>query len=205
MRQFETTQLTVHGLAMLRELPLGRRLKITSARTGAGTGEALKEQTAPIDPKRPARLVQIMEREEARVIRVQIGNDGEAEGFRLHQLMIYAALDDGGDGWEAEQDFIIMQDTKGFDVPTEANAPAWDFEVYCVLEISDEMDITLDVDPAGIAKLKDLERAIREHDEDLTAHPYLAALANSAAAAIKAVVTIQPAAWSDKPPVNCSN
>lgn len=138
-----------------------------------------------------------MDREGVKVIRAQILNDGEAEGYTMHQMMIYAALDDGGDGWEAERDFILMQDTGGFDIPLEADAPGWDFEVYCVLEISDELNISLTVDPAGVAKMKDLERVMKNHDEDLTAHPYLAALASSAAAAIIAAVTVNVGDWKE--------
>lgn len=170
MALFDESTITDSGVELLNAQLAGQRLTVTSAYAGTGCvdKELLHAQTDLVDQRQKTVLVSLESYEDHKRIRVQISNSGLAEGYKLQQLLINAVLDSAENSEETA--LLIMQDPKGIDMPSETESPGFELEMYCVLLVTNKLQIGLIVDPAGTVKFKDLKKAVDTHNAGKTAH-----------------------------------
>ena len=176
MGRFENSIVTLSGVDMLNEQLIGRKMTVTSVCTGSGMTDVseLEKITELQDQKQKGRLVSLEDADTYKRIRIQLSNSGLGESYQLHQVLVMAALDEPAvPGGYQEQSFVVMQDDVGINVPSEEDAPGWELEMYCVIALDNKLHIDIVVDPAGTAKLKDLDMAMARHNADTEAHPSL--------------------------------
>ena len=80
-------------------------------------------------------------------LKVQISNKRLVQGYTLHQIGIYAKLDDSS----SDALVCIFQDDHGFEVQPEAAMSNLLLEFYGMVVISGTAQVTVTADPAAIA------------------------------------------------------
>ncbi len=170
MALFDESTIVDSGVELLNAQLAGQRLTVTSAYAGTGyvDKELLHAQTELKDQRQKTVLVSLESYEDHKRIRVQLSNTGLAQGYTLNQLLINAVLDSAENSEETA--LLIMQDPKGIEIPSESESPGFELEIYCVLLVTNKLQIGLIVDPAGTVKFKDLKRTMESHDMDKEAH-----------------------------------
>lgn len=180
---------TALGSSMLTEALSGKRMTFTRAVGGAGTVQAseLPNATEVADQKQSLILASSEMTGEgddaAYKIKIQISNNGLQQGYTLHQIGIYAKLDDS----DSDALAVIFQDDHGFEIQPEAAMNNFLMEFFGVLAISNTAQIYLTADPNAIATEKWVKEILSKHDKDPNAHVDVISAALSAAlsAAIK--------------------
>lgn len=174
---------TALGSSMLTEALSGKRMTFTRAVGGAGTVQAaeLPNATEVADQKQSLILASSEmtgEGEDAAYkIKIQISNNGLQQGYTLHQIGIYAKLDDS----DSDALAVIFQDDHGFEIQPEAAMNNFLMEFFGVLAISNTAQIYLTADPNAIATEKWVRELLAKHDKDPNAHVEVIAAALSAA------------------------
>lgn len=144
---------TTLGSAMLTEALSGKRMTFTRAVGGAGTVQTaeLPNATEVADQKQSLILSSGEMTGEgentAYKIKIQISNNGLQQGYTLHQIGIYAKLDDS----DSDALAVIFQDDHGFEIQPEAAMNNFLMEFFGVLAISNTAQIYLTADPNAIA------------------------------------------------------
>ena len=144
---------TALGSAMLTEALSGKRMTFTRAVGGAGTVQTaeLPNATEVADQKQSLILSSGEMTGEgentAYKIKIQISNNGLQQGYTLHQIGIYAKLDDS----DSDALAVIFQDDHGFEIQPEAAMNNFLMEFFGVLAISNTAQIYLTADPNAIA------------------------------------------------------
>ena len=144
---------TALGSSMLTEALSGKRITFTRAVGGAGTVQTaeLPNATEVANPKQTLVLASgemTGEGEDAAYkIKIQISNNGLQQGYTLHQIGIYAKLDDS----DSDALAVIFQDDHGFEIQPEAAMNNFLMEFFGVLAISNTAQIYLTADPNAIA------------------------------------------------------
>lgn len=144
---------TALGSAMLTEALSGKRITFTRAVGGAGTVQTaeLPNATEVADQKQSLILSSGEMTGEgentAYKIKIQISNNGLQQGYTLHQIGIYAKLDDS----DSDALAVIFQDDHGFEIQPEAAMNNFLMEFFGVLAISNTAQIYLTADPNAIA------------------------------------------------------
>lgn len=144
---------TALGSAMLTESLSGKRMTFTRAVGGAGTVQTseLPNATEVADQKQSLILSSgemTGEGDDAAYkIKIQISNNGLQQGYTLHQIGIYAKLDDS----DSDALAVIFQDDHGFEIQPEAAMNNFLMEFFGVLAISNTAQIYLTADPNAIA------------------------------------------------------
>ena len=172
---WNTSAYTQLGVAMLTEAMAGKRMTFTRAVGGAGTVAAddLPKATAVTDQ----RQTQILEASAADKegddtvyrLKVQISNKGLEQGYTLHQIGIYAKLDDSS----SDALVCIFQDDHGFEIVPEAAMSNLLLEFYGMVVISGTAQVTVTADPAAIATEAWVRKLLAEHDKNPEAHKEL--------------------------------
>ena len=163
---------TALGSSMLTEALSGKRMTFTRAVGGAGTVQAseLPNATEVADQKQSLILASSEmtgEGEDAAYkIKIQISNNGLQQGYTLHQIGIYAKLDDS----DSDALAVIFQDDHGFEIQPEAAMNNFLMEFFGVLAISNTAQIYLTADPNAIATEKWVKEILAKHDKDPNAH-----------------------------------
>lgn len=163
---------TALGSSMLTEALSGKRMTFTRAVGGAGTVQAseLPNATEVADQKQSLILASSEmtgEGEDAAYkIKIQISNNGLQQGYTLHQIGIYAKLDDS----DSDALAVIFQDDHGFEIQPEAAMNNFLMEFFGVLAISNTAQIYLTADPNAIATEKWVKEILAKHDKDPSAH-----------------------------------
>lgn len=140
---------TTLGSSMLTEALSGKRMTFTRAVGGAGTVQAseLPNATEVADQKQSLILASSEMTGEgddaAYKIKIQISNNGLQQGYTLHQIGIYAKLDDS----DSDALAVIFQDDHGFEIQPEAAMNNFLMEFFGVLAISNTAQIYLTADP----------------------------------------------------------
>lgn len=174
---------TTLGSSMLTEALSGKRMTFTRAVGGAGTVQAaeLPNATEVADQKQTLVLASSKmtgEGEDAAYkIKIQISNNGLQQGYTLHQIGIYAKLDDS----DSDALAVIFQDDHGFEIQPEAAMNNFLMEFFGVLAISNTAQIYLTADPNTIATEKWVREILAKHDKDPNAHVDVISAALSAA------------------------
>lgn len=174
---------TTLGSSMLTEALSGKRMTFTRAVGGAGTVQAseLPNATEVADQKQSLILASSEMTGEgddaAYKIKIQISNNGLQQGYTLHQIGIYAKLDDS----DSDALAVIFQDDHGFEIRPEAAMNNFLMEFFGVLAISNTAQIYLTADPNAIATEKWVREILAKHDKDPNAHVDVISAALSAA------------------------
>ena len=101
MSHWENAAVTDAGVDMLNDLLAGRKLTITSAWGGtqkAQDPEALASQTDVLGERRVLSLLDVEDVEDGKTVKIQISNTGVEEDFTLHQIGVFARLDENPEG-----------------------------------------------------------------------------------------------------------
>lgn len=174
---------TALGSSMLTEALSGKRMTFTRAVGGAGTVQTaeLPNVTEVADQKQSLILASSEmtgEGEDAAYkIKIQISNNGLQQGYTLHQIGIYAKLDDS----DSDALAVIFQDDHGFEIQPEAAMNNFLMEFFGVLAISNTAQIYLTADPNAIATEKWVREILAKHDKSPEAHVDVISAALSAA------------------------
>lgn len=174
---------TALGSSMLTEALSGKRMTFTRAVGGAGTVQAseLPNATEVADQKQSLILASSEMTGEgddaAYKIKIQISNNGLQQGYTLHQIGIYAKLDDS----DSDALAVIFQDDHGFEIQPEVAMNNFLMEFFGVLAISNTAQIYLTADPNTIATEKWVREILAKHDKDPNAHVDVISAALSAA------------------------
>lgn len=174
---------TALGSSMLTEALSGKRMTFTRAVGGAGTVQTseLPNATEVADQKQSLILASSEMTGEgddaAYKIKIQISNNGLQQGYTLHQIGIYAKLDDS----DSDALAVIFQDDHGFEIQPEAAMNNFLMEFFGVLAISNTAQIYLTADPNAIATEKWVKEILAKHDKDPSAHVDVISAALSAA------------------------
>lgn len=174
---------TALGSSMLTEALSGKRMTFTRAVGGAGTVQAaeLPNATEVTDQRQTLILASSEmtgEGEDASYkIKIQISNKGLKQDYILHQIGIYAKLDDS----DSDALAVIFQDDHGFEIKPEAAMNNFLMEFFGVLAISNTAQIYLTADPNAIATEKWVGELLTKHDKDPNAHVDIISAALSAA------------------------
>ena len=172
---WNTSAYTQLGVAMLTEAMAGKRMTFTRAVGGAGTVAAddLPKATAVTDQRQALILADSAADKEGDDtvyrLKVQISNKGLEQGYTLHQIGIYAKLDDSS----SDALVCIFQDDHGFEIVPEAAMSNLLLEFYGMVVISGTAQVTVTADPAAIATEAWVRKLLAEHDKNLEAHKEL--------------------------------
>lgn len=172
---WNTSAYTQLGVAMLTEAMAGKRMTFTRAVGGAGTVAAddLPKATAVTDQRQTLILADSAVDKEGDDtvyrLKVQISNKGLEQGYTLHQLGIYAKLDDSS----SDALVCIFQDDHGFEIVPEAAMSNLLLEFYGMVVISGTAQVTVTADPAAIATEAWVRKLLAEHDKNPEAHKEL--------------------------------
>lgn len=179
---WNTSAYTELGTAMLTEAMSGKRMTFTRAVGGAGTVAAddLPKATAVTDQRQTLILADSAVDKEGDDtvyrLKVQISNKRLEQGYTLHQIGIYAKLDDSS----SDALVCIFQDDHGFEIQSEAVMSNLLLEFYGMVVISGTAQVTVTADPAAIATEAWVRKLLAEHDKDQEAHKELFAAITAA-------------------------
>ena len=132
------------GNDLLQESLVGHILNVTYATGGAGnmTDDELNAANEVSEQKQMFEIISVDDVDGGKQIGVKITNKGVTESYKLHQVAIYAAMDDK----ETSQLITITQDEHGIEVPAEAENPNFLFELYIIIAISHTAQIKVTVE-----------------------------------------------------------
>lgn len=179
---WNTSAYTQLGVAMLTEAMAGKRMTFTRAVGGAGTVAAddLPKATAVTDQRQTLILADSAVDKEGDDtvyrLKVQISNKGLVHGYTLHQIGIYAKLDDSS----SDALVCIFQDDHGFEIQPEVAMSNLLLEFYGMVVISGTAQVTVTADPAAIATEAWVRSMLAEHDKNPDAHKELFAAITAA-------------------------
>ena len=173
MGYWQQRAVTDVGNEMLNDLMAGRKMTICSA--WGGTEKAAEDELAGLTDvcgeRHELGLLGLEKTPEGKMVRVQINNLGIEQGYQLHQIGVYARLDD-----EPEQLLFILQDEheNGIEIPSVSDNPSFALEVQGLIYITNDVEIKISLEgskamvtPAMLAQL------LADHNADPQAHPGL--------------------------------
>lgn len=172
---WNTSAYTELGTAMLTEAMSGKRMTFTRAVGGAGTvaTDDLPKATSVADQRQTLILADSAVDKEGDDtvyrLKVQISNKGVEQGYTLHQIGIYAKLDDSS----SDALVCIFQDDHGFEIVPEPAMSNLLLEFYGMVVISGTAQVTVTADPAAIATEAWVRKLLVEHDKNPEAHKEL--------------------------------
>lgn len=151
-----TGVVTNGGAALLNEWARGGTLRIHSAASGDGTAPeaALLAQSAISGTRRAASVAGYREIRGGTQIRLQIAAP-QAEGYALHQLGIWAALDGGEPVLLA-----IYQTEEGIPIPSGADSPDFLYTFYAAIALDNMENLEIIVDTQAAVSIDTLQDAI---------------------------------------------
>ena len=175
MARWQESAVTAQGEDMLNDLLFGRRLTVTGAY--GGTGETEPGDLAALEDlagdRHKLALLDVENALEGKTFGVQISNQGVEAGFTLHQIGIFARVDDG-----AEKLLCVFQDRDernkrgGIDVPGQAESPSFMLEFYGFLAITNGVKFEVDLSQSGaVVTPQYLAEIMKQHNQEETAHP----------------------------------
>lgn len=175
MARWQESTVTRQGEDMLNDLLYGRRLTVTAAY--GGTGETDPDNLAELEDlsgdRHKLALLDVENALEGKTFGVQITNNGVETGFVLHQIGIFARVDDG-----EEKLLCVFQDRDGknkrggIDVPSQSESPSFMLEFYGFLAITNGVKFEVDLSQSGATVTPQyLAQVVDSHNQDEFAHP----------------------------------
>ena len=101
MSHWENAAVTDAGVDMLNDLLAGRRLTVTNAYGGTEAAKdpaGLQAQTDVLGERKLLSLLDVEDVEDGKTVKIQISNTGVEEDFTLHQIGVFARLDENPEG-----------------------------------------------------------------------------------------------------------
>lgn len=161
MNIWKDTVLTDKGAALQAKLMQGQTLKITGAKTGAGSVPAvnLRQQTDVTEERGDITLQPARTEGDQTIIPVLLENKDLKEGYELWQIGFYAEDPD-----EGEILYCIAQATKGKDIPAVSESPGfsvtWDF----YFQTSNTAPFEVMVNSKGLVRIEEYQIQSEEID-----------------------------------------
>lgn len=169
MSHWENAAITDAGVDMLNDLLAGRRLTVTNAYGGTEAAKdpaGLQAQTDVLGERTLLSLLDVEDVEDGKTVKIQISNIGVEEDFTLHQIGVFARLDD-----KPEQLLAVFQDDRGVEVPSQASSPSFLLEFYGFLAITNGVKISVDLSGSGaVVTPQYLAGVMERHDASIYAH-----------------------------------
>lgn len=143
------------GKTLLAQWAAGGTFNIDSAAAGTGTVNAslLMAQTALAAQKQALSIIKMDRIDGGIRLQLQCTNEAVSEEYKINQIGVWASLDGGASTLVA-----IFQDATGVSVPTHEDMPDYVFTFYAVLQMSNEGDITVNIDTSALVTQADLEQ-----------------------------------------------
>lgn len=150
---WENAVITNKGMELQAKLMLGGTVNLTSVKVGAGSVPVvnLKIQTAVSDIKQTATVQTLRTEEYTAIVPVLLTNQGVTEEYYLRQVGFYATDPD-----EGEILYAIAQNTEPKLIPTDADMPGFSLVWNFYFNLSNEVNMTATITPAGMATMGDL-------------------------------------------------
>lgn len=164
---------TNSGANMMAELLGGRTLTISKATGGAGaasTADEQKAQTAVLEEKQTFKILALEDATDSsgevigKRIKIQITNETLTEGYVLHQVGIFAKLDDATD----ETLMIVMQDDRGIEIPSHADNADFEIELFAIMTVSNVANLKVEIDPNALATIEQLNTVKTTLEAEIT-------------------------------------
>ena len=164
---------TNSGADMVAELLGGRTLTISKATGGAGeasTADEQKAQTAVLEEKQTFKILALEDATDSsgevigKRIKIQITNETLTEGYVLHQVGIFAKLDDATD----ETLMIVMQDDRGIEIPSHADNADFEIELFAIMTVSNVANLKVEIDPNALATIEQLNTVKTTLEAEIT-------------------------------------
>lgn len=180
---WKDSAVTKIGVDLLNESLAGRVLRLTAAVGGTGTMSVteLEEATDIVGKKQDLTLLGVENIAGGKKVVIQITNKDVTEAYVLTQVAVFAALDNQ----ETSSLLFILQDDRGIEVPAEADAPDFGFELYAVFAVSNKANIQLSVESSTAVSAwyvkETIQDALLAHTQDITSHEFILRLALGAA------------------------
>lgn len=170
MSHWENAAITDAGVDMLNDLLAGRRLTVTNAYGGTEAAKdpaGLQAQTDVLGERTLLSLLDVEDVEDGKTVKIQISNTGVEEDFTLHQIGVFARLDE-----KPEQLLAVFQDERGVEVPSQASSPSFLLEFYGFLAITNGVKISVDLSGSGaVVTPQYLAGVMERHNASEYAHP----------------------------------
>lgn len=170
MSHWENAAVTQAGVDMLNDLLAGRRLTVTNAYGGTEAAKdpaGLQAQTDVLGERTLLSLLDVEDVEDGKTVKIQISNTGVEEDFTLHQIGVFARLDE-----KPEQLLAVFQDDRGVEVPSQASSPSFLLEFYGFLAITNGVKISVDLSGSGaVVTPQYLAGVMERHNASEYAHP----------------------------------
>lgn len=174
MAHWNEVAVTTVGEGMLNDLLSGRRLTVLSAYGGTGetAPDDLPALTDVAGERHRLELLDVENGLEGKTVKVQVSNEGVTEGYTIHQIGVFASVDDG-----EEQLLCVYQDRDqrnrkgGIEVPAQADCPTFLLEFYGFLKITNGVKFEVDLSRSGaVVTPQYLADVMAAHSQDGTAH-----------------------------------
>lgn len=186
MNMWKDAAITNAGVALLAKLAAGSTITITRAVIGSGAATNLKYQTAVTEPVQELTFRPVGHPATNTVsISCILRGETVTTGFTGRQIGIYAQDPDDG-----EILFYIMQSTTGVTVPSITEAVGYSAEWTFYMQISDEVDISITVDPSGSVSTEEMEQYVREY---VAAHGYTLPVASKTLGGVRTTSNVTSA------------
>lgn len=155
---WDSAVITNTGKSLLANWITGSVLNIDSAAAGQGVVAdiSLMAQTGLVSQRQTLSIIKKEVVEGGIRLQLQCTSKGVTNGYIINQIGVWASLDDGESVLIA-----IYQDMTGVSVPTENEMPDYVFTFYAVLEMSNEGQISVNIDTSALVTHADLQQAIK--------------------------------------------
>lgn len=139
----------------------GGELSIDSAATGEGTVSAslLMGQTELVSKKQIMSIVKAEKIGGGMRFQLQLTSTGVSNAYTINQIGIYASLGGG-----SSKLIALFQDSTGISVPTFEQMPDYVFTFYATLQMSNDGELTVNIDTSAIVTRADLNAHMDDKD-----------------------------------------
>lgn len=166
---WENTVITNSGIELQAKAMAGNgKIELTSAKVGSGSVpvEQLQIQTAVSGFKQNAEIGQLRRDGNTVIIPIRLLNEGVSTGYNLVQVGIYANDPDKG-----EILYAIGQCSKARYVPSVAETTAYSLEWNFHFTLSNDLEMTVNLNPAGYVTLYEFEEHINDYRKHIPMVP----------------------------------
>ena len=153
--------ITNQGKELLAQWLQGGTFNLDKAATGQGTvsPSLLMGQTSLVSQKQTMSIIHMEKVEGGIRVQLQLTSEGVTTGYTVNQIGIWASLSGGGSKLAA-----IFQDDMGLTVPTYNEMPDFVFTFYATLQMSNEGEITVSIDPSTVVTRSDFNAHLNDNE-----------------------------------------
>lgn len=153
--------ITNQGKELLAQWLQGGTFNLDKAATGQGTvsPSLLMGQTSLVSQKQTMSIIHMEKVEGGIRVQLQLTSEGVTTGYTVNQIGIWASLSGGGSKLAA-----IFQDDMGLTVPTYNEMPDFVLTFYATLQMSNEGEITVSIDPSTVVTRSDFNAHLNDNE-----------------------------------------